>query len=83
MVSNLKQFLINAWHEGTLIGKPTVLTAVFTGGIAHFVFYFVYKYGFGLYENIYVRLAASLICVSVAGNHLLSECPSNRLLIAK
>ncbi len=71
-MSNLKRFFINAWHEGTLIGKPTVLTAVFTGGIAHFVFYFVYKYGFGLNENIYVRLAASLICVSVAGNHLLS-----------
>ena len=70
-MSKLKQFLINSWHQGTLIGKPTILTASLTGGIAHFIFYFVYKYGFGLHENIYVRLAASLICVSVAGNYLL------------
>ena len=59
-------FIKKSWQEGTQIGKSNIITAAVLGGGAHVILYFIYKYHFGLYENIYLRLTTSFLCVSVS-----------------
>ena len=58
-------FLKKSWQEGTQIGRENILTAIYLGGGAHLSLYFVYKYWFGLYENIYLRAITLYFCISV------------------
>ena len=66
-------FLKKSWQEGTQIGKGNILTAVYLGGGAHLSLYFVYKYWFGLYENIYLRVITLFFCISVGCYYKLSD----------
>lgn len=52
--------------EGTQISTFNTFTAGLLGAPMHFVFYFTFKYFFHLpYENLALRLIATLLCVSV------------------
>ena len=68
----VKELFKKSWQEGTQIGKNNILTAAVLGGGAHFLLYFVYKYGFGLEENIYLRLFTTFLCVSIFSYYYLS-----------
>ncbi|MBN1928395.1 MAG: hybrid sensor histidine kinase/response regulator [Chlorobiaceae bacterium] len=50
------------------------MVAGILGASAHFFFYFVFKYGFHLpYENFWLRLIATLMCISVMFMHKLPD----------
>lgn len=64
----LKEYL----SEGTLVSRSNTLVAGLLGSLAHFSFYFVFKYGFHLpYENVWLRMSATLMCISVMFMHRL------------
>lgn len=53
--------------EGTQISAFNTFTAALLGAPMHFIFYFVFKYIFHLpFENIVLRLIATLLCIAVA-----------------
>ena len=62
---NIKSFFKKSWDEGTQIGKLNCLTTVILGTSAHFCFPFIFKYVFGIYENFFLRMVASLLCTSL------------------
>lgn len=63
---HLKQYL----KEGTLASHYNAMVVGFLGASAHFLFYFVYVYGFHLpYDNIWLRLIATCLCISLIFIH--------------
>ncbi len=67
-INHLTQYL----KKGTLVSRSNTLAAGLLGAPAHFTFYFVFKYGFHLpYENFWLRMAATLMCISVIFMHRL------------
>ena len=66
----LKQYI----KEGTLFSRSNTLVAGVLGASAHFFFFFIFKYGFHLpYENLWLRLTATALCLSVMVMHRLPE----------
>lgn len=58
--------------EGTLVTRSNTMVAGMLGSTAHFFFFFIFKYGFQLpYENLWLRLIATLMCISVMLMHKL------------
>jgi two-component system, CAI-1 autoinducer sensor kinase/phosphatase CqsS len=59
-------YLRQCVNEGTQISRFNALAAALLGAPAHFFFYFIFKYGFHLpYENVVLRMAATLLCLSM------------------
>ncbi len=71
--NKLVNFLRCSWQEGTQIGREIILTTVIFGGGAHFIFYFVYKYYFGLWESFSLRMVAASLCFSLVLYDYVSE----------
>ncbi len=69
----IKGYILKCWDDGTQIDKQNIGTAVYLGGSAHFFLYFIYKYFFGLNENIYLRIVVVFLCVSVGVYNKLPE----------
>lgn len=62
----IRSYLRNAFEEGTMISDFNLRSAALLGAPAHFLFFFLFKYGFHLpYENFYLRMAATLLSLSV------------------
>ncbi|NTW54266.1 MAG: response regulator [Chlorobaculum sp.] len=47
------------------------MVAGMVGATSHFLFFFIYKYGFATYESFWLRLIATCLCVSVIFMHRL------------
>jgi CheY-like chemotaxis protein len=63
---NIVDYIKSCPKKGTRISKSNVLAVAIIGTPAHFFFYFLFKYGFGLsYENFTLRMTATLFCCSV------------------
>lgn len=67
------EYLKRAFAEGSQVTKFNLTTAAFVGSTAHFLFYFLFKYQFGLAENAYLRMIAVVLCVSLFFVHRLPE----------
>jgi len=65
-MNNFKNYLAKSWRLGTNIDKFTVLFAATIGSTAHFCFYFLFKYYFGLYENLVIRGLATFFSLFLA-----------------
>ncbi|WP_246046676.1 response regulator [Chlorobaculum thiosulfatiphilum] len=64
----LKEYL----KEGTLASHYNAIVVGLLGASAHFLFYFVYIYGFHLpYDNFWLRLIATCLCISLMFIHRL------------
>ncbi|NTW63380.1 MAG: response regulator [Chlorobiaceae bacterium] len=62
MLSYIRQCV----SDGTQVSRFNTLAAGILGAPAHFFFYFIFKYGFHLpYENLFLRLIATVLCVAV------------------
>ncbi|MGB0132194.1 MAG: hybrid sensor histidine kinase/response regulator, partial [Chlorobium sp.] len=62
----IRAYLRKAFEEGTMISDFNLRSAALLGAPAHFLFFFLFKYGFHLpYENFYLRMAATLLSISV------------------
>ncbi|ABL65818.1 response regulator [Chlorobium phaeobacteroides] len=62
MLAYIRQCVI----DGTQVSRFNTLAAGLLGAPAHFFFYFIFKYGFDLpYENLFLRLTATLLCLAV------------------
>ena len=60
--SQLREFI----NAGTVISRSNTLAAGLLGAPGHVLFYFLYRYWFPLpYENLTLRLTASLLCLSL------------------
>ena len=56
------------------VPQSSIYAVAFLGTPAHFLFYFIFKYGFHLpYENFTLRMIAALLCLSVLLKSRLSE----------
>ena len=61
---NFVSYIKSAVHEGTQISRFNIVTAVFLGAPAHFLYYFLFKYAFHLpYESFALRITATLLCL--------------------
>jgi len=61
VISHLREFI----KDGTVIARSNTLAVALFGTPAHFLFYFLFRYGFHLpYESLALRLIASLLCLS-------------------
>lgn len=58
-------YLKRAFAEGSQITKFNLMTAATVGSSAHFLFFFLFKYQFGLAENVYLRMIAVALCLSL------------------
>lgn len=67
------KFLKKSWEEATQIDKANIMTAVYLGGGAHISLYFIYKYFFGLYENLWLRILTIFLCTTVGFYYKLPE----------
>lgn len=72
-------FMKRAFQEGTQITRFNVLTAAIIGASAHFFFYFLFKYQYGLAENFALRMMAVATCISLLLINHLPE-PAKRYL---
>lgn len=58
-------YLKRAFEEGTQITRFNLMTAASVGSSAHFLFFFLFKYHFGLAENVYLRMLCVALCLSI------------------
>ncbi|HHE08145.1 MAG TPA: hybrid sensor histidine kinase/response regulator, partial [Chlorobaculum parvum] len=57
-----------------MVSRANTLIAGLLGATAHFLFYFVFKYAYHLpYENIWLRMIAAMLCISVMFMHRLPK----------
>ena len=61
LISHLREFI----KDGTLIAPSNTIAVALVGTPAHFLFYFIFRYGFHMpYESLALRLIASFLCMS-------------------
>ena len=61
---NVVNYIKSSFSEGTQISRFNIITAVFLGAPAHFIFYFLFKYTFHLpYESFVLRIMATMLCL--------------------
>ena len=61
VISHLREFI----KDGTVIARSNTIAVALFGTPAHFLFYFLFRYGFHLpYESLALRLIAALLCLS-------------------
>lgn len=58
-----ENFLKRSWQEGTEVSIYNVWSTAALGGSAHLLFYFLFKYYLGIYENLYLRIIATVLCL--------------------
>jgi len=62
----IRAYFSKSFDEGTMISDFNLRSAALLGAPAHFLFFFLFKYGFHLpYENFYLRMLATLLSISV------------------
>jgi CheY-like chemotaxis protein/signal transduction histidine kinase len=60
-ITHLRDFI----KDGTVIARSNTIAVAIFGAPAHFLLYFLFRYGFNLpYESFALRLIASLLCLS-------------------
>lgn len=60
--------------EGIFVSRSDAMVSGIIGALANVFFYFTFKYGFHLpYENFWLRLIATLMCISVIFMHRLPK----------
>jgi len=67
VLAHLKEYL----GEASLISPDNTRVVGLLGATSHLLFYLIYKYGFLVHENIWLRLTAAFLCVSVMFMHRL------------
>ncbi len=60
-LANIRDFI----KASTLVSRSNALAAGVIGAAAHFVFFFVFRYGFGLNESFPLRMIATALCLSM------------------
>jgi CheY-like chemotaxis protein/signal transduction histidine kinase len=61
-LAHIREFI----KDGTIVSRSNTKAAALLGAPAHFIFYFMFKYGFHLpYESFGLRLLATCLCLSV------------------
>jgi len=70
LIEQLTEYL----REGTLVSRSDAMVSGILGALANIFFYVVFKYGFHLpYENFWLRMVATLLCISLIFMHRLPE----------